>query len=104
MKEYDVFLSHNNTDKGAVEEIARRLVKEGIDPWLDKWNLIPGEPWQPAIEEALDSCSTCAVFIGTGGTGLWQNEEMRAAIDQRVRRSSGGFRVIPVLLPRAVKR
>jgi len=43
---YDVFLSHNSADKPAVEELARRLVKEGIQPWLDKWNLIPGEPWQ----------------------------------------------------------
>ncbi len=37
----------------AVEELARRLVKEGIQPWLDKWNLIPGEPWQ-AADEAIE--------------------------------------------------
>jgi len=94
---YHVFLSHNSADKPAVEELARRLVKEGIRPWLDKWNLIPGEKWQEAIEEALQKCDTCAVFIGPNGTGPWQNEEMRAAIDRRV--NSKGFRVIPVLLP-----
>ena len=38
---YHVFLSHNSADKPAVEELARRLVKEGIQPWLDKWNLDP---------------------------------------------------------------
>ena len=62
--DYDVFLSHNNTDKPAVEKLARRLVKEKIKPWLDEWNLIPGDPWQKALESALDSCSTCAIFIG----------------------------------------
>jgi hypothetical protein len=31
----------------------------------------------------------------------WQNEEMRAAIDRRVRESGRSFRVIPVLLPGA---
>jgi hypothetical protein len=31
----------------------------------------------------------------------WQNEEMRAAIDQRVQESNRRFRVIPVLLPGA---
>src|SRR6266508_211673 len=98
---HDVFLSHNNTDKPAVEELARRLVREGIQPWLDKWNLIPGEPWQEAIEEALGKCATCAVFIGPSGTGPWQNEEMRTAIDRRVSESNGHFRVIPVLLPGA---
>jgi hypothetical protein len=97
--QFHVFLSHNSADKPLVEELARRLVKEGLQPWLDKWNLIPGEPWQEAIEEALAKCVTCAVFIGPSGTGPWHNEEMRAAIDRRV--NCGQFRVIPVLLPGA---
>jgi hypothetical protein len=96
---YDVFLSHNGTDKPAIEELARRLVKEGIRPWLDRWNLIPGEPWQEAIEEALDACQTVAVFLGPSGIGPWENEEMRSALEDRVRDKSR--RVIPVLLPGA---
>ncbi len=95
---FHVFLSHNSADKPAVEELAFRLRKEGVEPWLDKWNLIPGAPWQPAIEDALEDCATCAVFVGPSGLGPWQNEEMRAAIDRRVSRKDG-FRVIPVLLP-----
>jgi hypothetical protein len=47
-----------------VEELARRLAGEGIQAWLDKWHLIPGDPWQPAIEKALAESETCAVFIG----------------------------------------
>jgi TIR domain len=50
---FDVFLSHAYTDKPRVEELARRLTREGFKPWLDKWNLIPGEAWQPAIERAF---------------------------------------------------
>ena len=41
-----VFLSHNSRDKPAVEELAYALLDHGIRPWLDKWNLIPGRPWQ----------------------------------------------------------
>jgi hypothetical protein len=100
---FDVFLSHKSSDKPAVEELARRLVKEGIEPWLDKWNLIPGDPWQVAIEDALLNCPTCAVFIGPSGIGPWHNEEMRAAISRRVSESQGSFRVIPVLLPGATR-
>ncbi|MFX1355008.1 MAG: TIR domain-containing protein [Promethearchaeota archaeon] len=97
---YDVFLSHNSANKPAVEELAHRLTDEaGLRPFLDKWHLIPGDPWQEAIEEALDQSRTCAVFIGPSGTGPWQNEEMRAAIEQRV--ADRAFRVIPVLLPGA---
>ena len=41
------------------------------------------------------------MFVGPRSLGPWQNEEMRAAIDQRVRDSARRFRVIPVLLPGA---
>jgi hypothetical protein len=59
--QYDVFLSHNSTDKPAVEALARRLSDEaGLSPFLDKWHLVPGEPWQEALEEALDKSRTCA--------------------------------------------
>ncbi len=98
---FHVFLSHSSADKPAVEELARRLAREGIQAWLDKWNLIPGDPWQPAIEKALAESETCAVFVGPSGLGPWQNEEMRAAIDQRVCERARRFRVIPVLLPGA---
>ena len=98
---FHVFLSHSSADKPAVEELARRFAKEGIQAWLDKWHLIPGDPWQPALEKALAESRTCVVFVGPSGFGPWQNEEMRAAIDQRVRDSGRRFRVIPVLLPGA---
>jgi TIR domain len=96
----DVFLSHSTADKPAVEDLARRLRdKEGIQAWLDKWNLVPGAPWQPAIEEALADSETCAVFIGPSGLSPWQTEEMRVAINRRVTDTQQRFRVIPVLLP-----
>ena len=91
---FDAFLSHNSADKPAVEELARLLKLEGIECWLDKWHLIPGEPWQQEIETALNECKTCVVFIGPSGIGPWQNEEMRASIDRRV--GKGDFRVVPV--------
>jgi WD40 repeat protein len=99
-KSFDVFLSHSSPDKPAVEEVARRLEDEAkLKPWLDKWNLVPGEPWQEALEQALDSSRTCAVFIGLGGIRPWENEEMRSALQTHA--SKPDYRVIPVLLPGA---
>lgn len=37
-------------------------------------HLVPGEPWQEAIEEALDRSRTCAVSR-FGHLGPWQNED-----------------------------
>lgn len=96
---YHVYFSYNEADLPAVETLARRLVQEGIQPWVDEWNMIPGELQQEARERGLLNSDTCAVCIGPSGTGPWQTEEMRIAIDRRV--NEGGFRVIPVLLPGA---
>src|SRR5271166_57884 len=97
-----VFLSYSTGDKPIVEELARRLRdKEKIHCWLDKWNLVPGAPWQPAIETALQESESCAVFVGPEGLGPWQTEEMRLAINRRVCDRQQRFRVIPVLLPGA---
>jgi tetratricopeptide (TPR) repeat protein len=99
-KQYHVFLSHSSSDKTYVERIAERLEDgAGLKPFLDKWHLVPGEPWQEALEEALDSSETCAVFLGPRGVGPWENEELRSALDERVKDKS--LRVIPVLLPGA---
>jgi hypothetical protein len=98
--EFDVFLSHNSKDKPAVEQLARLLRDEyQIRSWLDKWNLVPGDPWQMAIEDALDHCQTFAVFIGPSGVGSWESPEMQVALDIRVR--DRNRRVVPVLLPGA---
>jgi hypothetical protein len=104
---YHVFLSYSSVDQPAVGELAKRLVREGLEPWLDTWNLVPGDVCQPAMEAALADCASCAVFIGPGGFGVWQNEEMQVAIARRVNEARtvadprDRFRVIPVLLPGA---
>src|SRR5262249_58044583 len=36
---------------------------EKLKPWLDIWNLVPGDPWQESREQALDASRTCAVFL-----------------------------------------
>ena len=99
--EFAVFLSHNNADKTAVEQLARLLGDvAGLKPFLDKWHLIPGEPWQEALEVALDNSESVAVFIGPSGISPWHNEEMRTALDRAVR-TRDEYRIIPVLLPGA---
>ncbi len=96
---YNVFLSHNNADKPQVEILAEELEKRSIFCWLDKWNLIPGDPWQPAIEEALCRCDTCVVVFGPYGLGPWQNEEMRLGLQRRVNSRELKLRLLPVILP-----
>jgi hypothetical protein len=68
-------------DKAVVEKIGIRLKdRHGLKVWLDKWNLVAGDPWQEAIEDALERSNCCAVFMGLSGIGPWQNEEMRSLV------------------------
>ncbi len=102
---YRVFLSHSTKDKPAVEELALWLIRQGLTPFLDKWDLVPGEDWMDALPKKLAASETCAVFIGVGDKGGWQSEEVKQTLLRRVRESKqpGGkpFRIVVVLLPGA---
>lgn len=95
---FDVFLSHNSADKPAVIELATILRDRRLKVWLDVWELVPGRPWQEAIEEVIETATSAAVLVGKDGIGPWEAPEMRACLDECVRRRMS---VIPVLLPGA---
>jgi tetratricopeptide (TPR) repeat protein len=100
-KTFDVFLSHNSLDKPAVMEIAVTLRDErNLDVWLDAWDLQPGRPWQDGLEAVIKTARSAAIFVGKDGLGPWEIPEMRACLNEMVRRK---VPVIPVLLPGAPK-
>jgi WD40 repeat protein len=94
-KDFDVFLCHNSEDKPAVKMIGEQLKELGILPWLDEWELRPGLPWQPALEEQIKNIKAVAVFIGKNNIGPWQDRELDAFLRQFVKRQCP---VIPILL------
>lgn len=94
--EYDVFLAHNSQDKPQVEAIARELRRRGLNPWLDKQQIRPGQWFQDAIQRAIPAVKSAAIFVGPHGFGKWQAVELRAFISQCVETN---LPVIPVLLP-----
>ena len=99
--DFDVFLCHNNEDKPEVKEIGEKLKERGILPWLDAWELRPGQPWQPFLEQQIWQIKSAAVFVGKDGIGPWQQVELDAFLREFVKR---GCPVIPVLLPNASKK
>ncbi len=93
--QFDVFLCHNAADKPAVRALARQLLDRGILPWLDEWELPPGQPWQRLLEQQIGRIGSAAVCIGPAGFGRWHEMEMRGFIDEFNRRE---LPVISVLL------
>ena len=95
---FDVFISYNSRDKPKVRKIAAELRNLGLRVWFDEWELRPGQPWQQALEEVVETCETAAVMIGPSGLGPWEEPEIWALLSEFVKRK---MPVIPVLLPGA---
>ena len=96
-----VFCSHRGIDKPAVEDFARRLREAGIDAWLDKWEIAPGDNIVARMEEGLRDCDLALIFFSKAydpkrpDEGRWFHAEVRSLISRRI---EGGCRVIPVML------
>jgi hypothetical protein len=94
---YDLFLSYNSADHNVVENIARKLHDQGLEPFFDRWYLAPGMRWRSKLEDTLSSCKAVSIFVGPSGMGSWQQREVDVALDLQSRNPD--LPVIPVLLP-----
>ena len=61
MAEFDLFINYSTADRLAVETIARCLRDEGVNPFLDRWYLVAGQPWPERLEQILANCKAVAV-------------------------------------------
>ena len=106
MVQFDVFLAHNSQDKPQVIEIARYLKKNGLNPWLDKEQILGGDTILEKVVDGIKQSKTGAFFISPNGLGNFQeNIELYTVINWFLsqQRKSQGFRVIPILLPGVAK-
>ena len=97
--EYDVFLSFRNEDRKIVSRIAENFAREDIKVWFDEWVLVPGSLWQEELKKGVANSSAIAVFIGRGGLGKWQEQELKSLMKAGMEGTPN--RVIPILLPEA---
>jgi hypothetical protein len=64
--QYDAFLGHSHDDVEFVEALARKLEDEaGLTVWLDRWALVPGELWQPAMARGLEQAGSLWNSLGS---------------------------------------
>ncbi len=93
-----VFLSHATEDKERfVLPFAGHLRARGIDVWVDRWEMLPGDSLVTKIfVEGLDNASAVIAVISRNSlTKRWVAEELDAAV---VKRIEDGSRLIPVVL------
>jgi hypothetical protein len=101
------FISHSSIDKPFVERLATDLrTREGIDAWLDKWEIQPGDRIPQKLEEGLSRAGIFVLVLSPESVNsqwvsyekdAWLtaqvNEEVRARQESR----TPSRRLIPVL-------
>ena len=93
-----VFLSHASEDKQRfVVAFAKRLRENGVDAWLDKWEMLPGDSLVDKIfEEGLKEANAVIVVLSQNSIDKpWVREELNSAVVARIER---GAKLIPVVL------
>lgn len=48
------FLCHASEDSQVVEQLYDRLENDGLKPWMDKRDLLPGQDWEREIRRAIE--------------------------------------------------
>lgn len=93
-----VFLSHASEDKARfVIEFATKLRAQGIDVWLDRWEMLPGDSLVNKIfEEGLKNAQAVIVVLSSFSVSKpWVREELNVSV---VKRINEGSKIIPVVL------
>lgn len=93
-----VFVSHASEDKERfVTNFAAKLRENGVDAWLDKWEMLPGDSLVDKIfEEGLKEAQAVIIVLSNYSIKKpWVREELNASI---VSKLSKGTKIIPIIL------
>lgn len=94
-----VFLCHAHSDKDAVRDLYFQLVRDGVDAWLDKENLLPGQDWEFEIRKAVRQADVVVVCLSKEfNKAGFRQKEVRLALDTAMEKPEGEIFMIPARL------
>ena len=94
-----VFLCHAHSDKDAVKALYARLTNDGVDAWLDKEKLLPGQDWELEIRKAVREADVVVVCLSKQfNQAGFRQKEVRLALDTAMEKSEGEIFIIPARL------
>lgn len=86
------FISYARTDAEFALRMASDLREMGVPVWLDQLDIPPGDPWDEAVEDALEDASHFLLVMTPASVSSSNvRDELAYAIDE-------GMRIIPILL------
>jgi hypothetical protein len=94
-----VFLCHAHSDKDAVKALYSRLTKDGVDAWLDKEKLLPGQDWELEIRKAVREADVVVVCLSKQfNQAGFRQKEVRLALDTAMEQPEGEIFIVPARL------
>lgn len=94
-----VFLCHAHSDVAVVRALYTRLTKDGVDAWLDKEKLLPGQDWELEIRKAVRESDVVVVCLSKQfNQAGFRQKEVRWALDTAMEQPEGEIFIIPARL------
>ena len=99
-----IFLIHAHSDRETVHKLYERLVKDGLNAWLDAERLQPGQDWQNEIRNALLKCDVVLVCLSRSFDKQqgYRHEELKLALEKADFLPDDEVFIIPVRLEKCV--
>jgi hypothetical protein len=93
---FDVFISYGHQDQAWVHTLAENLHRAGLDVFLDKWEIAPGDVVVHELERGLLSARNGVLVVSPASVARpWVQQEYAVMVARAV---EGTQRLIPVLL------
>ncbi len=95
-----IFISYAREDREAASQLYLDLKRSGLDPWLDSVDLLPGQDWENAIAEAIESSSHFIALLSSRSVGKrgYVQRELRKALEVLEEFPEDQIFVVPVRL------
>ena len=94
-----VFLCHAHADRDPVRGLYTRLTQDGVDAWLDKAKLLPGQDWELEIRKAVREADVVVVCLSKQfNQAGFRQKEVRLALDTAMEKPEGEIFIIPARL------
>jgi hypothetical protein len=93
-----VFLCHSSQDKPQVRSLYVQLKRDGFAPWLDAEDILPGQIWETAITDTVQSSDVVLVCLSK--TSIFKpgylQKEIGFVLDAAAKQPEGTIFIIPL--------
>lgn len=105
-----VFISYASEDKEKAVKICEALKNDGFSPWLDIYELLPGQRWEDEISKAIENSDMILICLSRNAMTKegYVQKEIKKALDKALEMPEGNIFLVPARfddckLPRSMR-